>query len=105
MTGESYLIELNQLFQKCQKMSSSFSAASDKYTCQICGYRTSQKTHFNQHSQVAQEGRKFQCPECEFRTINKSILMTHQKSVHMGLKFQCPECDYEANTKGNVVGG
>ena len=87
----------DQVFQSCEKMSSSSTAACEKYTCQICGYQASQKTHLKLHSQAAHEGRTFQCTE------QKSNLMTHQKSELMGKKFLCPDCDYESGYKSAIV--
>ena len=94
---------LDQVFQSSEKMSSSSSAACEKYTCQICGYQARQKTHLNLHSQVAHGGSKYQCQECEYNTTQKSSFVSHQNSVHMGIKFQCSECEYESSWKQAIV--
>ena len=48
-TGEILTHRADQVFQSCEKMSSSSTTACEKYTCQICGYQASQKTHINLH--------------------------------------------------------
>ena len=86
-----------------RKMSSVSSVKSDKHTCQLCGFQTSQKTQLKVHTQIVHDGRQFQCTECEYQAIQRSSLVIHHKAVHMGQKFQCPECEHQATQIGNLV--
>ena len=67
---------------KLHTMSSVISANSGKYTCQICGYQTLEKTHIEMHKQAVHDGEKFQCPECDTQATQKGN-HTHGPEIPM----------------------
>ena len=68
-------------------MSSVSSASGGKYSCELCGYQTSQKTQLKLHELAVHDGNKFQCPECEYQSSYKASIFSHHRSVHMGQRF------------------
>ena len=103
MTEHKARIKAPQVVSFClkvQTMSLVISVNGGKYTCQICGYQSLQKTHLEMHKQEVHDGKNFQCPECDYEVTQNGNLVNHHEPIHMGLKFQCLKCEHNFSSKG-----
>ena len=46
---------------------------------------------------------KFSCDQCDYKATQKSSLVTHIKLKHKGVVFPCDQCDYKAFRKGDLL--
>ena len=69
-------------------MSSVSSANGAKHTCQLCGYKTLQKTQLKLHKQAVHDGGKLQCPGCDHQFCSKGALANHHIIIIVYLRTQ-----------------
>ena len=74
-----------------------------QHVCDLCDYKTAQKTHFTQHYLTHTGEKPFECDICDYKATTKQQLY-HHKLTHTGVKaFECELCDYNAATKANLA--
>ncbi|KAF6197673.1 hypothetical protein GE061_008639 [Apolygus lucorum] len=66
-----------------------------RFTCELCGYRASQKCHLREHMLTHSDEKPFACNICDYRAIRSSHLKRHMLA-HTGEKpHVCDVCGYK----------
>ncbi|XP_049882302.1 transcriptional repressor CTCF-like [Pectinophora gossypiella] len=77
---------LDHLYLKHQKLKNKF------FSCTICGYRTSKKSHFHQHENTHVKIKSYKCQYCDYETNYLPNLTIHTR-IHTNDKPYF--CDYD----------
>lgn len=71
------------------------------YICKICGYRTSKRSHYNQHNNTHNENKSLTCQVCEYKTNYLPNLKIHERIHSNDKPYKCDfeNCDYRSTAK------
>ncbi|XP_078582621.1 uncharacterized protein LOC144865650 [Branchiostoma floridae x Branchiostoma japonicum] len=71
-----------------------------RYTCDMCGFKTSFAQEFSKHKQCHKGGKPFLCDKCGYRASEKYQLNCHIVRKHTGEKpFKCNQCNFRTAVK------
>ena len=71
----------------------------NKFSCDQCEYKATQRSHLLTHIKSIHEGIKYPCEQCNFKATQKHHLLTHIKLKHEGVKYPCDQCDCKGTHK------
>jgi len=75
----------------------------DKFTCNLCPQRFSQKADLVKHIKAVHDQIKIPCNICQQQFTQKGDLVRHIKSVHDQIKIPCNICPQKFTQKGDLV--
>ena len=81
----------------------------EKFSCDLCDYKSSRQNHLNFHLRVthqkSEKQYKYKCDHCVYSTKRSMHLSLHVENVHQNTKkFKCKEegCPFTANQNHNL---
>jgi hypothetical protein len=75
----------------------------EKFTCNGCGFQTSNTQLFTKHQKSLHEDSKYPCDSCDFKATKRGSLTAHNRSIHKGKKYPCDLCDHKATQGGDLT--
>ena len=82
-----------------------YDSIEDKFVCQICSYKTTQKGNVKLHINIIHNKVKtFNCQEKDCTEIfaYNASMKSHMISIHNGNKYACDNCEYESSISANL---
>ena len=75
----------------------------EKYSCERCEFKTTQKPRLTLHIEVHHEGLRFGCDQCDYVALRKDKLRDHILAIHEGIRYGCKMCEYQAKRKDTLL--
>ena len=64
------------------------------YLCDLCEYKTRDKSNLKKHRDSKHEGFKYSCNQCKYHAKQWISIKKHKESKHGGVIHSCNQCEY-----------